>query len=70
MYRQIHGPDSNHSDIALVLALCADNYRDAEEEEKAIAMYVESLLMYREVEPDHENVPIIIQNLADLGVQV
>ena len=70
MYRQIHGPISNHSDIALVLACCADNYRVAGEAEKAVAMYEESLLMYREVEPDHKNVPLIIQDLAKLGVHV
>ena len=70
MYRQIYGLDSNHEDIALVLAILGENHRNLGDDGEAIVKYVESLLMYREVNPDHKQIQRIIKRLRRLGADV
>ena len=68
MYRQIYGSDSNHEDIALMLAILGEYHRKSGDDEEAIVKYIESLLMYREIVPNHKHIPLLVRELRLLGV--
>lgn len=68
MLRRIHGSRSKHIDIAFVLKNIANNYRDSGKKDEAVEKYKEALIMYRESQPDHQDIPYIIENLKKLQV--